>query len=331
MSLGTSTILLLVSRQSKSHLLHSPLTMHGGSVHEALTSIGSTCMKGSFDKATPPIGFIKTVNFQVRDATEWAEAYMNYASFKRLCKEPTASVNLPGKRLIQIFIDCLLQPAPRGIPNADRLGRLEIAARCRGVLDTIDQFYSKNYTSSLSKLSFKSRLIDPIHDIHAIFTGSFNSDGLDYVDLQYQKAVFTSLVTEFDRLRWYGRVNTDGFQSIIRKIRSLGASGDTHAVQVQKALCRLEFATEAQCLRVLENLQKIITVITQAQQNLPKKPSKVQTTFCIRLAKVNPFIPALSFIRSIEEDESLELEKLIDKTCKGDLGFSRTDFLYVLF
>lgn len=200
-----------------------------------------------------------------------------------------------------------------------------------GALSTIDQFYCKNYTSLLSKLSFKSRLADPNHDIHASFIGSFDGYGLNYGDLQHQKAAFGDLVTEFDKLRWFGRVNTDGFQNIIRKIRSLGTYGNIHAAQVQKALCGLQFATQAQCLRVLENLQKIVTMITQAQQNFLREPSEVPNTFCIRLAKINPSIPALLFFRFVEEDDSLGLGKLIDETCKGDLAFSRNDFLYVLF
>lgn len=200
-----------------------------------------------------------------------------------------------------------------------------------GALKKIDQFYCKTYTSLLSKLSFKIRLGDPNHDIHASFTDSFDGYGLNYVDLQHQKVFFADLVTEFDKLRWYGRVNTHGFQNIIRKIRFIGIYGDNHAGQVQKALCRLQFATQAQCLGVLENLQKIVTMIKQAQQNLPEKPSEVLNTFYVRLAKLNPSIPALLFFRSVEEDDSLELGKLIDKTCNGDLSFSRTDFLYVLF
>lgn len=199
------------------------------------------------------------------------------------------------------------------------------------VLDTIDQFYCDNYTTLLLKLSSKSRLQDPHYDIHAVFTSHFDSDGLDYVELQHQKAAFTELVAEFDKLRWYGRVNTDGFRKIIRKICSLGTNGAHIAVQVEKTLRRLEFATQAQCLGVLGNLHKVIALITQAQQNLPSQErSQVQDSFCIRIAKVNPSIPALLFFRVVENDDSLELGRLIDNTCKGDFGFSHTEFLHVL-
>lgn len=139
------------------------------------------------------------------------------------------------------------------------------------------------------------------------------------------------LVAEFDNLRWYGRVNTDGFRKINCKIRSLGTNGIHIAVQVEKTLCELEFATQAQCSGVLGNLHKIIALIAGAQQNLPKEPSKVQDSFCIRLAKVNSSIPALPIFRVVENDDSLELGRLIDNICKGDLGFSRTEFLHVLF
>ena len=163
------------------------------------------------------------------------------------------------------------------------------------------------------------------------FTGHFDSYGLDYAELQQQKAAFTELVAEFDKLRWYGRVNTDGFRKITRKIRSFGTKGVPIAVQVEKSLCSLEFSTQAQCLGVLGNLHKVIALITQAQQNLPEESLKVQDSFCIRLAKVNPSIPAPLLFRVVENDNIIELGRLIDDICKGDLGFSRTEFLHVLF
>ena len=199
-----------------------------------------------------------------------------------------------------------------------------------GSLDTINQFYCNNYTILLLKLSSRGRLGDPYHDIHAGFTGHFDIYGLDYVELQHQKTVFMGHVAEFDKLRWYGRVNTDGFRKIIRKIRSLGTKGAHIAVQVETTLCRLEFATQAQSLGVLGKLYNVIALITRAQQNVPKERSKVQDSFCIKHARVNPSIPALLFFRVIENDDSLELGRLVDGIFKADLDFSRTEFLHVL-
>lgn len=84
-------------------------------------------------------------------------------------------------------------------------------------------------------------------------------------------------------------------------------------------------------LSVWGSWHKVIALISGAQQNLPKEPSKAQESFCIRLVKVNPSIPALLFFRVVENDDSLELGRLIDNVCKGDLDFSRTEFLHVLF
>lgn len=162
-------------------------------------------------------------------------------------------------------------------------------------------------------------------------TAHFDCDGLGYVELEHTKAAFKELVAEFDKLRWYGRVNTDAFRKIIRKIRSLGTNGDYIVLQVEGSLCRLDFATQAQCLGSSGNLHKVIALISRAQQNLPMEPPKAQERFFIRLAKVHSSIPALRFWHAVEDDDSLELGRLIDNTCKGDLAFSRTEFLYVLF
>ena len=200
-----------------------------------------------------------------------------------------------------------------------------------GALNTIDQFYCNNYATLLLKSSFRGRLRDPYYDINTGFTGQFDVNGLDYIELQHQKAAFLELVAEFDKLRWYGRVNTDGFRKIIHKIRSVGTNGAHVAAQVETILSRLEFATQAQCLGVLGNLYKVIALISQAQQKIPKERSKVQDSFCIQHAKVHTSIPALLLFRVIENDDSLELGRLVDNICKGDLGFSRTEFLRVLF
>lgn len=270
-------------------------------------------------------------NYYKHQIAEWADTYMNYAALKRISKESIASTNFQGKRQIWRFVTCLFPRVFHKIYDSDTLKCLELAALCMSALDIVDQFYCDNYSTLLLKLSFKSRLRDPNYNIHAGFTGHFDSYGFDYIELQHHKAAFTELVAEFDKLRWYSRVNTDGFRKIIHKIRSLGTNGVHIAIQVKETLCRLEFETQAQCLGVLGNLHKVIALITRAQQNIPKEPSKVQDSFRIRLAKVNSSIPTLLFFCVVENDDSLELGRLIDNTCKGDLGFSRTEFLYVLF
>lgn len=270
-------------------------------------------------------------NYYKHQIAEWADAYINYAALKRLCKEVSASTNLRGKSQIWTCVNCLFPRALHEIHDSDLLEYLELATRCMGALDTINQFYCNNYATLLLKLSSRGRLRDPYHDIHAGFTGHFDVSGLDYIELQHQKAAFLELVAEFEKLRWYGRVNTDGFRKIIHKIRSLGTNGAHVAVQVETGLCRLEFATQTQCLGVLGNLYKVITLITRAQKNLPKERLKVQDSFCIQHAKVNPSIPALLLFRAIEDDDSLELGKLVDNICKGDLDFSRKEFFHVLF
>ena len=116
---------------------------------------------------------------------EWTDVYVNYATLKRVCKESTASINLQGKRQIRTFVNCLFPRALHAIHDSDLLEYLEIATRCVDALDTIDQFYCNNYITLLMKLSFKSRLRDPYNDIHAEFTGHFDSYGLDYVELQH--------------------------------------------------------------------------------------------------------------------------------------------------
>ena len=270
-------------------------------------------------------------NYHKHQIAEWADAYMNYAVLKRLCKESTASTNLRGKSQIWTYANYLFPRALHEIHDSDLLEYLELAERCTGALNTLNQFYCNNYAILLLKLSPRDRLRDPYYDIHTGFTGHFDVNRLDNIELQHQKTAFLELVAEFDKLRWYGRINTDGFRKIIHKIRFLGTNGAHVAVQVETTLCRLEFATQAQCLGVLGNLYKVIALITRAQQNLPKERLKVKDSFCIQHARVNPSIPALLLFRAIENDDPLELGRLVDNICKGELDFLRTEFFHVLF
>ena len=162
-------------------------------------------------------------------------------------------------------------------------------------------------------------------------TTDFDCDGLDYIELERTKAAFEELVAEFDKLRWYGRVNADAFRKIIRRIRSLCTHRDHIAPELEENLSKLEFAKQAQCSGSLGYLHRVIALISNAQQNLPKEPPKAQDRFLIRLGKVNSSIPALRLWHAVEEDDPLELGRLIDSTCKGGLAFSRSSFLHVLF
>lgn len=208
---------------------------------------------------------------------------------------------------------------------------LELAAQCTGATDTVDQFYRNTYTTLLLKLTSNDRLQDPYHDIHACFTTHFANSRSDYVELQHQKAAFEELVADFDKLRWYGRVNPDGFRKIICRIRSLGTNGIHVALHVEQTLCSSEFATQAHCPAIFTKLHEIIIMITQAQQSLLKEPWNVQDSFCDRLGKIDLSIPALELFRLVENDDNLELGRLSDNICKGSLDFSRTEFLHVLF
>jgi len=164
-------------------------------------------------------------------------------------------------------------------------------------------------------------LRDLYHNKHAGFKDYFDRYGLNEVDLKHQRAAFMELVAEFDKLRWYGRVNTDGFRKIVYKIRSLGTNGVHNAAQVEETLCRLEFATQGQGLGPLMILNKGIALITRTQQNLPKVPLQFQDSFCIQLAKFNSSIPARLFCRVVENDDSLELGKADRQHLQGRLGF----------
>ena len=170
----------------------------------------------------------------------------------------------------------------------------------------------------------------PDHDNRVDLTTVFDFDGLDYVELERTKAAFKELAVEFDILRWYGHVNSDAIRKIIRKIRFF-TKGNILAQQVEESLSRTEFAAQAQCLGSLGDLHRVIALLSNAQQSLPKEPLKAQTRFFDRLSKVNSSIPALHFWQAVEDDDPLELGRLIDGTYKGDLAFSRQDFLYVLF
>ncbi|KAL9619065.1 MAG: hypothetical protein Q9160_006320 [Pyrenula sp. 1 TL-2023] len=241
-------------------------------------------------------------DYHKRQIAEWADAYMNYAALKSFCKETPSSENLQ-----------------------------ELITQCQSAIDSVNHFYCNIYTTLLSKLSSESQLADPSYDVHSVLTAQLDHDELDYIELQHQKTLFTEIAADFEKLRWYGRVNTDGFRKIIRRVGQLDLDGPRMAFQIERTLSKLEFSTQAQCSEALGNLNKTIRSIARAQQDCPDTLFLSQDGFCTRLARLNPSIPAVLLFRVIESDDYRALEELIDDVCKSDLGFSRTVFLRVLF
>ena len=215
--------------------------------------------------------------------------------------------------------------------DSDHLVYLKLVLHCITAIDSVEHFYHNTYTILLLKLPLRTSYQGPRHDTELNLTGLFNLHELGHVESHHHKAAIVALVAELDKLRWYGRVNTDAFRKIIRRIDSLNAEGSNIVTQVEDHLCKSEFATQAQCLKVLESLNKALTYTSESRQEISKKPSSIQQIFCTRIAKVDPSISALPIFRAIESDNSLELGKLIDAVCKGDLNFSRLQFLHVLF
>lgn len=209
---------------------------------------------------------------------------------------------------------------------------LEIVICCTKSIESIKHFYHNAYTILLLKSPRRTRYQDSNHDTDLNVTELFNLHELDHIELHYHKAaIVLELVAEVDKLRWYCRVNTDEFRKIIPRIDSRNADGSNIAAQIEDHLCKSAFATQAQCLKALENIYKVPTYTKRSRHEIPKNPSSIQQIFCTRIAKVDPSISVLEIFRAIESDNSLELGKLIDAVCERDLYFTLLQFLHVLF
>lgn len=217
--------------------------------------------------------------------------------------------------------------------HADLLQSLEVAARCIDDLNKIDQFHCPPYDTLLLKLypTHRWQHLDHENHNHVGSKTQVNCVDLGYFELEHTKAALRELLAEFDKLRWYGWVNTDAFLQIICKIRSLGTKGHHIALQVKGSLNRLDFATQAQCLDSLGNLHDALALLSRAQQSILKEAPRAYDRFFNRPTKVNLSIPTSRFWHEVKDDNSLELGRLIDNACKGNLAFSRTDFLRVFF
>lgn len=208
---------------------------------------------------------------------------------------------------------------------------LELATRCVASIESVNQFYCNTYSILLLKSSSEARFRSTTHTPHDNSLNRVESSVLqylNYIELQHYKSDLAELVTDCDKLRWYGRVNTDGFQKIIRKISTLGNKGAHVASQVTDFLLKMDFTTQAQCLRIIDNLNDTIILVARSQQGTR---TPFHHTFCSRITNVNPSIPAVQIFRAIEDNSSSELGELINNICWGDLDFSRVEFLHILF
>ncbi|XMA09117.1 hypothetical protein WAI453_001908 [Rhynchosporium graminicola] len=240
-------------------------------------------------------------NYHKRQVAEWADAYMNYGVFKALCKGPPRNVNFQ-----------------------------ELAARCMAAIDSVERFSRNNYMILLLKLPPEARDRFQHYDAHLSYAAYFGLHESYHVELQHLKVTLSNLVADFDKLRWYGCVNTDAFRKIARKLSTLGNDGGHIASLIEHSLCKSEFASQARCLRILDDLNKSVTFITRLQQEMGDTSTTVQHTFCSRIALVYPSISALPLYRAIESNNSPELRKMIDNAEKRIRDFSRKEFLSIL-
>lgn len=225
----------------------------------------------------------------------------------------------------------MLDPTDLHRRGSDHVEYVELGRRCIMAIDSVEEFYHKTYDILLSKSPLRTRYRDSHQDTDLNLAGTSTFFGWDPIESDYDTATVVDLVAEVDNLRWFGRVNTDAFRKIIRKIDSCSVNGSDTATQVEDHLGKSEFATQAQCLKLLESLDKALTYATRSPQGNPESTSLTPQVFCTRVAEVDPSIPALPIFHAIESNDSFELGKLIDAIWKQDLGFSRLQFLHVLF
>ncbi|CZT47713.1 uncharacterized protein RSE6_08307 [Rhynchosporium secalis] len=190
-------------------------------------------------------------NYHKRQVAEWADAYMNYGVFKALCKGPPRNVNFQ-----------------------------ELAARCMAAIDSVERFSRNNYMILLLKLPPEARDRFQHYDAHLSYAAYFGLHESYHVELQHLKVTLSNLVADFDKLRWYGCVNTDAFRKIARKLSTLGNDGSHIASLIEHSLCKSAFASQARCLRILDDLNKSVTFITRLQQEMGDASTTIQHTFC---------------------------------------------------
>lgn len=75
------------------------------------------------------------------------------------------------------------------------------------------------------------------------------------------------------KLKWYGRVNRDGFQRLFDKLNQFPAGDDTHSYNESKFL-EWEFASLRRCLSDLSRISKSLEILNQTISRSPCSPTQ---------------------------------------------------------
>lgn len=150
-----------------------------------------------------------------------------------------------------------------------------------------------------------------------------HSQEVDGFGLQLSKAALVELRKDLEKLRWYGRVNTDGFRKVLRKMENLPfACGQLSNEKM--AFSKLQFASQSQCQKDLETLNGVISLLHQ------KEPSIFSERFYARVAELYPSFALISLHHAIESDNASVLDGLLDKASRAGSASSFVPFLRAL-
>lgn len=117
------------------------------------------------------------------------------------------------------------------------------------------------------------------------------------------------------KLMWFGRVNLDGFQKILRKLDKLQISCGLDLKLVEARLSSSQFAHQTECQKDLNKLEERIVNLNNAlassQWSISSQPS-VPEGFC---ARVYPILSSFSpLYEAITRDDASELDHQLNTT-----------------
>jgi glycerophosphodiester phosphodiesterase len=180
-------------------------------------------------------------------------------------------------------------------------------------IEKVEKFYAEKYMTLHRKARARySR------------THSDFSHKVDQFGTQLNKVALVELQKDLEKLRWYGRVNADGFRKILRKIEGLPSAGSRPSSNVQVAFSKLQFVGQSQCLKDVENLACVIALLEQ------KEPSMFQENFYCRIAEFSPSLSPILLYRAIKSDDAPLLEDQLDIASRVELASSFASLLHAL-
>jgi glycerophosphodiester phosphodiesterase len=173
-------------------------------------------------------------------------------------------------------------------------------------INKVSEFYDEIYNALTrkAKTRYRGLLLDYSAPV-------LNPAGLDHCELEHNLVTFVEFRQDLEKLRWFGRVNVDGFRKLLRKLGTRSVGHDPSIKDIAVRLGKLQFATQGQCLVDMEKLDGHI----RSLDSVRTRQNSREELFYQRISHISSLLPSAALLyQAIAADDDAVLVDQLDNS-----------------